>query len=193
MPSPSLNARPRLPWLTLGVFVLMEAFVIAQSLQPQIVPALMRTPAIVERGEYWRLLTALLVQADGIKQIAFNTVALLLVGLFAERFWPRWIWGLSYLAAGFLGQSLGLFWQPAGGGNSVAIAGVAGLALAHFPDEARLPVFIRYVWPVLGLMLACALTYLHDIHGPPLLLGGLIGMAGRRFGLNFRDRKLQTT
>jgi membrane associated rhomboid family serine protease len=116
--------------VTLAVFAVTAALGTAQVGWPAVLDALARTPAVRD-GEVWRLLTALTVQDGGLVGTLSNLAFLLVVGGLAERVLRRWRWLACYLGAGLVGNVVGLWWQPYGAGNSVAVCGVcAGLAVA---------------------------------------------------------------
>ncbi|HEY5857204.1 MAG TPA: rhomboid family intramembrane serine protease [Aldersonia sp.] len=107
------------------VFAITLVANLSQVPFPVILTSLQRTPAIRD-GELWRLFTSLLVQDGGWVGTISNLTFLLLVGAVAERVLTRWLWLACYLGGGLTGQFVGLAWQPIGGGNSIAICGLAG-------------------------------------------------------------------
>ncbi len=119
----------RRSWLTLTVFVVTAVPSLLQVPFPAVLTSLQRTPAVRD-GEVWRIGTSLLVQDGGWFGTLSNLLFLLVVGAVAERVLPRWLWLVCYLAGGLTGQLFGLAWQPVGGGNSVAICGLAGALVA---------------------------------------------------------------
>lgn len=163
-----------LPWLTLTVFAVTSLVTAAMLAYPQIGKALERDPAML-RGEWWRFVTTWLALTDGWVQIAVNSAALLIFGTMVEQHAGRLWWSLAYGAAGLAGEIAGIFWQPVGGGNSVAIAGLIGLFSLWQVRRKRLPMVARYgstaVWLTIGLWL----TVRADIHGPALLAGFAVG------------------
>lgn len=120
-----MNAIVRRSWLTLTVFAITAATSLLQMFAPEVLTVLQRTPAIRD-GEVWRIVTSLLVQDGGWFGTISNLLFLLAVGIAAELVLPRWLWLLCYLGGGIVGQLAGLFWQPVGAGNSVAVCGLAG-------------------------------------------------------------------
>jgi rhomboid protease GluP len=170
------------PAATMVVAGVTLAFAILQSMFPELIGLLQRQPTMITGHEYWRFVTALLVQSDGASQLSVNLPLLLVVGTFAEQRWRRAIWVAAYLAGGLTGEIAGIFWQPVGAGNSVAILGVAGLLLAILPQERSLPPLARYVWPAAGLVAAIVLTSIDNIHGPPLFIGALVALTTWRYG-----------
>lgn len=125
--------------LTAAVFVITAVPSLLQIPFPAVLTALERTPAVRE-GEVWRLLTSLVVQDGGWFGTFSNLLFLAVVGATAELVLPRWLWLACYLGGGLTGQLAGLFWQPIGAGNSVAVCGLAG-ALAVVLIQGRAPLW----------------------------------------------------
>jgi membrane associated rhomboid family serine protease len=143
--------------LTLIVFAVTAAVNVTQLVHHPLLGALERTPA-VRHGEWWRIGTALLVQDGGIAGTVNNLGFLLLLGTVAEQVVGRGRWLVAYLGAALMGEMAGWYWQPTGGGNSVAICGLAGVILfAMVRDDPALPSiapFLAALW--IGLLLATA-------------------------------------
>jgi len=132
----------------------------------------MRTPAAITSHEWWRFVTPLLVHAEGWKQIAFNFPAILVVGTLAERVIGSKRLLLVYLVSGIAGEIAGLAWQPFGAGASVAGAGVLGaLAICLLMKANTVPAVLGAIVILGG---ATTLTVLHDLHGPPILVGAAL-------------------
>jgi membrane associated rhomboid family serine protease len=156
-----LTLARRIP-LTFAVFVATAVSSLSQFAYPSVLTSLQRTPAIRD-GEVWRLVTSLLVQDGGWFGTISNLCFLLLIGTLAEQVLPRWLWATCYLVAGLTGEAVGLVWQPIGGGNSVAICGLAGalvIALlspplaptsAWRPEAVDDPLRPRQPWMVAGI------------------------------------------
>jgi hypothetical protein len=98
----------------------------------------------------WRWLTSLLVQDGGVLGTASNLIFLGLLGAVA-------------------GQVAGVFWQPVGAGNSVAVCGLAGLVAWSLRHE-RMP-----GWA--GTAVALWLGALLATWWPPLFAVGVLGSA----------------
>lgn len=164
----------RTPWLTLLVFVVTSAVTGIMLVRPEIGTALQRDPSMLH-GEWWRFVTTWLVLTDGWSQIALNSIALLIFGTLVERSQGRLWWLVAYGVAGLVGEVAGIFWQPVGGGNSVAICGLIGLFSVALTTRAKLPPPARWgsfgVWGALGIWL----TARADIHGAALLAGFAVG------------------
>jgi rhomboid protease GluP len=175
----------RFPWLTIAVLVATLAVTGAMYLKwPRLGPMLQRDPAMLH-GEWWRFVTTWLVLTDGWLQIVINSIGLLAYGVLVERTVGRLWWIVAYVGAGLAGEIAGLFWQPVGGGNSVAICGLIGLFSvwqATSQKSAGPPRVLGVIaWGGIGLWLV---TH-DDIHGAALVAGFVIGglawlIAGRQ-------------
>ena len=171
----SAASRGQLPWLTLGVFAVTAIFTVAMWWWPQIGTALERDPAMLH-GEWWRFGTTWLVLTDGWTQIVLNNVALLVFGTIVERRIGRGWWIAAYLIAGLAGELAGIFWQPVGGGNSVAICGLIGLFAISQLDLKGVPLLARFGAATLCALLALWLAFRSDIHGVALATGLLVAV-----------------
>lgn len=85
----------------------------------------------IERGEGWRLLTALFVHAN-LAHIAYNLIVLGLVGWLVERAFGSWWFGSVYFATGIAAGLASLSWNPGIVlvGASGSIFGAIGFGLA---------------------------------------------------------------
>lgn len=178
----------RFPWLTIAVFVVTLAVTAAMYVWPQIGLALERDPSMLQ-GQWWRFVTTWLVLVDGWPQVLVNSIGLLAFGIGVERQVGRPWWVTAYVLAGLAGEAAGTFWQPVGGGNSVAICGLIGLYSVWQMGSKTLPTVAQYlsvvVWGAIGLWLFVAA----DIHGAALLAGFVVG--GAAFVIE--DRRKQVT
>ena len=101
-----------------------------------------------------------------------NLLFLVLVGAVAEQVVSRPRWLLCYFATGLVGEVAGYAWQPHGGGNSVAICGLAGaVAVALWRGDGRLPRFAP-----MPVLLWCG-ALLVTVWFPLLAIGVAAGMA----------------
>jgi membrane associated rhomboid family serine protease len=169
----------KLPVATLSILLVTGILTGLQFAFPQILPALMRTPAAVAQHEWWRFITPLFVHASGWKQITFVFPAVLIVGTLAERILGSGRLLLVYMVSGIVGEIAGLAWKPYGGGASVAGAGLLGALGFWLVAKNRTAPAIFGAIVILGG--AAILTGLKDIHGPPILAGAaLAGLMLRR-------------
>jgi rhomboid protease GluP len=163
----------RFPVLTLTVFAVTSITTAAMLVWPMIGTALQRHPAMLS-GEWWRFVTTWLVLTDGWIQIAVNSIGLLGFGIAVERQIGRLWWIVGYVVAGLAGEVAGIFWQPVGGGNSVAICGLIGLFSVWQIGRTEIPAIARYA-SLLWLAIGAWLTLKADIHGPALVTGFAVG------------------
>lgn len=168
-----MTARRDLPWLTLAVFALTAVFTAAMLVWPQVGTALERDRAML-RGEWWRFFTTWLVLTDGWTQIVMNNIALLVFGSIVEWRIGRAWWAAAYVIAGLAGEVAGIFWQPVGGGNSVAICGLIGLFAISQLNLRQIPLPARFGAAALCAVIAVWLAFRSDIHGIALATGLLV-------------------
>jgi membrane associated rhomboid family serine protease len=72
------------------------------------------------------LVTPLFVQTLGWHQVAMNLITLALLGAIVERRLGRLRWAVLFAAGTVGGQAAAFAWQLPGGGDSIAICGLAG-------------------------------------------------------------------
>ena len=122
--------RPK-PILTLTAVGVATIAAVIQYTVPSAVPVLQRAPGTPEATQWWRLVTPLLVQTLGWYQVVTNLVTLALVGIVAERELGRWRWLLLFIAGTIGGQLAAYLQHEPGGGDSIAICGLAGGTVIH--------------------------------------------------------------
>ncbi|WP_327089803.1 rhomboid family intramembrane serine protease [Nonomuraea sp. NBC_01738] len=93
---------------------------------PWLEPALRRDPAAIRAGEWWRLITALVVQDGGPYGTLTNLAFLAVLGYVAERAIGPGRWLVLYASGAVAGELSGLLYGQAGAGNSIALCGLAG-------------------------------------------------------------------
>jgi rhomboid protease GluP len=165
----------RWPVATTAVLAVTVVLTVLQFPFPEVRQALWRDPDALAAGQWWRLVTPLLVQYDAVWQIVVVLALIAGIGTFAERIFGHGRWLLLYFGCGVVGQAFGYRWEPPDAGASVAGAGLLGAVCAWMlspagPRQARVRIW-AVVWPLVGL----ALTVAGDMHGPPLLLGFALG------------------
>lgn len=166
--------RRRPPIGTIGGLVVVGVPSVLQLIAvPELLAHLQRDRAAIGAGQWWRLVTSLIVQDGGWPGTVFNLVFLLLIGTVAEREWGLGRWLGIALASGIGAQLWGLAVQPSGAGNSVVnfglAASVAVLAVRSAPRVAR-------VLAGINLLLALLLLVLGDIHGGAAAIGAGAGL-----------------
>lgn len=145
-----------------------------QFVFPEVLTRFRRDREALLAGEWWRMVTPLFVQAYGWGQCVINGVAAVIFCPLAERFYGKRLLAL-YFVPGVLGQIFGYLWSPNMAGSSLGIAGViGGLFVFTFSHRRELPGSARVV-AMLGMAGAIVLSFSRDIHGPPVLMGILLG------------------
>jgi membrane associated rhomboid family serine protease len=159
----------KLPVLSGTIFAITAVMNAIQFARPGTLHQLRRQPEGMH-GEWWRTFTSLFVQDGGVYGTLSNLAFLLALGVVAEQVLSRPRWLVSYFGIGLIGEMFGYLWQPVGGGNSVAICGLAGaVAVAITRRDERLPAFAPaalVMW--LGVLLA---TWVF-----PLIAVGMVGV-----------------
>lgn len=139
----------RFPVMTLAVFIVTAIISVASIRSAAVLHHYERTPAVLH-GQWWRTISSLFVQDGGWGGGAANMVYLLVLGILAEQVTGRFSWLLGYFGTGVIGEFFGYAWQPTGGGNSVAVCGLAGLvtvaALRRDPKLPRVAPFVAVLW-----------------------------------------------
>lgn len=128
----------RFPVTTAVVFAVTAATNAVQFAVSGMLPAWQRTPAGLH-GQWWRTATSLFVQDGGVFGAVVNLGFLLVLGTLAEQILRPGGWLGCYFGAGLVGELAGYAWQPDGGGNSVAVCGLAGALVVALLRGARLP------------------------------------------------------
>jgi rhomboid protease GluP len=187
----ALDARTPRPIVTLAIVALNVGIFVSMLFGP----GSMADPETIVRwggsigprtanGEWWRLATAMFVQA-GLLQLIVNVAGFVQIGLITERFFGRAAFATAYIGAGLLASVLGLLLHPvsvsAGASASVfAIYGMfatflfAGIA---FPSPLRVPpTTIFKIAPGAALFLIYSLASGH---------AGTIEVAGLAVGLAY--------
>jgi rhomboid protease GluP len=134
----------------------------------------------VAAGEWWRLITPVLVHHGGWREVLFNFIAIAAVGVLVERWFGWRFWLVLYAVGALVGEVVGGFWKPSGAGSSVAGAGLLGGVVAWLIVRGgALPLRVR-IWGGIGLAAGLLLTAMRDIHGPPIVAGAVVATVSLR-------------
>jgi rhomboid protease GluP len=171
-----VRRRPlRFPVGTIAIALVTLAFSVWGNLNPDILHALRRYRDRLLDGEWWRLVTPLVVQDGGWTGTIFNIAAFLVLGAMVESlFGWRWL-VITYLAAGLVSEVVAytLIRDQGFAGNSVAVMGVAGLlavtCLLTPSPRARIPGMV-------GMLAGLALIVTANLHGAGFAVGGAAGI-----------------
>jgi membrane associated rhomboid family serine protease len=169
-----LRRFPVLTLLTLGATVCLTASRLAG---PRVEQAINRDPAALRHGQWWRLISPVLVQSDHSVIVVLLTFAVCaVIGVMAESRLTRPCWFALYLAGALAGHGLGEAFQPHQSGTSVAFVGIlGGLAARILLTNRPVPPIWRFRIAV-GVVLSAVDTALGDIHGVAFLAGLAVGM-----------------
>jgi Rhomboid family len=136
----SLDTVSSRPALTVLVFVVTSCVSIAALVSPALMRLFVRDLPKLKAGQWWRVVTPVLVQPSGWGQLVFNVLGIAVVGIALQRHLGWAGWSLTYLLGGSGGIVVYSAWHPAdtGGGSSAAVAALIGaLALLLAAGEAR--------------------------------------------------------
>ncbi|MDY0410150.1 rhomboid family intramembrane serine protease [Virgibacillus soli] len=113
--------------MTMFIVAMTSIVTILQFIYPEILNIFRRDPVGLAAGEWWRVITPLLVHADGWWQYVFNIASIIIVGSEVERLYGGVKLLILYLAGGLIGEIVGYAsWDPYGAGASVGLCGLIG-------------------------------------------------------------------
>lgn len=160
--------------LLLSASIIGVTFLITglQFVFPEILSLFRRDLAALRAGEWWRMVTPLFVQPYGWIQCVFNGAFLLVFLPLAEMLFGYRTLAL-YFVPGVAGQAVNYVWRPDGGGSSTAIFGVMGALLIYVCRRRNEMPRQYFIFALLGLCGAVAMSFVRDGHGPALLVGAL--------------------
>lgn len=179
-------------WISMSILFITVVPTTLQFIFPEVIPALNLNGDALRAGEYWRLITPVLIQPWGIWHCAINAVFFCFFVPIAEHFYGRGLL-LIYFGAALAAQVVNLYWQTtpggiatAGGGSSSGIYGAMGALFAYILIHRK--TFPKgYIWlSIAGFTGAVILPLFEDGHATSMLTGGMLGLiilalvAGRR-------------
>lgn len=166
--------RLALPVLTLTLAGVTTIVSVAGNLNVDVLDALARDRELLLGGQWWRIVTPLLVQDGGWAGTVFNLVALLIVGTLTEALCGRRVLIVTYVAAGVVSEIAAYTLLPGQGfaGNSVAICGLTALCLVRL---VRTPDMLTRALSVLGLVAGALLIVTANLHGVGFVVGAIVG------------------
>lgn len=136
--------------MTAAVAALTAAVSIPALWWSPLVAALEQNPPLTFHGQWWRLVSPLLVQRYGVAQFVFNMLGTLAVGAAVERRYGPWRWLAVYLAAGVASISATSVWFPqwVDSGSSTGVAGLIGAMTVALVVDRELPHWTAMLYAV---------------------------------------------
>jgi len=169
----SRNRKHPLPVGTIWIIGVTALITGLQFVFPEVLADLRRNREALLAGEWWRMVTPLFVQWAGGWQAFANGLWAVSVCPLAERFYGKRILALFFVP-GILGQIFAYHWFLGGAGSSLGLAGVMGGLFAFtFSNRSEISESAR-MFSVLGIAGAVVMSFNHDTHGPPMLIGFLL-------------------
>jgi rhomboid protease GluP len=163
----------RVPLATVGLVAPTVALTVAHLRHPGILFAVRRDPELLAAGQWWRVISPILVQPDPLVVTLLVFAMVIAAGWLCERALGPGRTAVLYIVGGLAGEAVGYLWQPHGAGCSVAGCGCLGGLCALWIRSPGLPRRFALSW----LVVAVVDALLRDIHGAPILAGALVGAA----------------
>jgi membrane associated rhomboid family serine protease len=134
------NASTRRPALTAVVCAVTLAVSVAALASPALMRLFVRNLPHLLTGQWWRVVTPVLVQPSGWGQLVFNLLGIAVIGAALQRRLGWAGWSLIYLAGGSGTIALYIAWHPGdtGGGSSAAVAALIGALAVLLAADADL-------------------------------------------------------
>jgi rhomboid protease GluP len=169
----SRNRKYPLPIGTILIIGVTAVFTGLQFVFPEILTEFRRNREALLAGEWWRIVTPNFVQWAGAWQAFANGVWAIIICPLAERLYGKRILALFFVP-GILAQIFAYYWSLGGAGSSLGLAGVTGGLFAFtFFHRSEISGSAR-MFSVLGIAGAVVMSFNHDTHGPPMLIGFLL-------------------
>ncbi|MCJ1715122.1 rhomboid family intramembrane serine protease [Curtobacterium sp. VKM Ac-2922] len=169
--------------VTVVVLVVTATVSVVGLVDPQLGAMLTRDGVLVRDGQWWRLVTPMLVQPDGWGQFAFNLLGIVIVGAALEQRRPARLWLATYLTASVGIVVLLTLIRPGDhdGGSSHGVAALIGaLAVTTVLDGRRhaVPSPLLDVASIAYSAFFCVYLAMLDLGGPwPAIVAGDLAVA----------------
>lgn len=165
--------------------IVVFVFILQLLVGQEIVHRLALSPSLIDAGEWWRLLTPILVHG-GALHLGLNMYILFMYGPNVEQAFGTIRFVLMFLIAGFLGSAFSYAFPPdsASVGASGAIFGVVGVLIVYLYRRRRTSFMAQYLRGM-GFFIVANLVFGFLIPGIDNFahIGGLVG--GVLLGLGF--------
>lgn len=168
--------RIRLPLVTLLIAAITFTVSAIGNIVPDVLDTLARDRDLLLDGEWWRLVTPLVVQDGGWVGTAFNIFTLLVLGTIVESLFDRRVLVVVYFSAGLVSELFAytLLQNQGFAGNSEAVLGLAGLLVVSSIVSRAIP--LRAIGAI-GLVAGLSLVITANLHGVGFSTGAIIGGA----------------
>lgn len=178
----------RFTWWALILWLVVAVPSLVQLAEPRLLDLGMRNAAIVQQGEWWRILTANVLQDGGLAGTLSNLSVLAVTLLIVGRVLPGPL-AVALFIVGGTGSMMLQLAHPGAGNSMATLALLAGAAVttARRPVHAPTAIGLSIV-----VLIGAALTLLGNEHGPAILLGLLMGAAIRLFTRAGHGRAVET-
>lgn len=144
----------------------------------------------IMNGEYWRLVTPIIVHAD-LMHLVFNSFSLVLFGPALERALGKLRFTLVYFACGILANIATLYVYPPSSvhiGASGAIFGLFGIYLAiYFFQKEAMPLHARQIIIPIIIIGVVMTFFTRDVNIAAHIFGLISGLLIGRIILHFRS------
>lgn len=112
--------------MTMVIVIITSVVTIFQFIFPEMLNILQRDPVKLTPGEWWRMITPLLVHADGWGEYMFNIIGIILIGFEVEKNYRKITLFFLYFAGGLIGEMAGYSWERYGAGASIGLCRLVG-------------------------------------------------------------------
>jgi rhomboid protease GluP len=175
------------PAATVAILAITITVTLVQIAVPELRLHLWRDQDALQSGEFWRLVTPLLIQYDPPRDAAIVLGLIAFIGTAVERVYGAGRLLCIYVICGVVGQAFGYLWEPPDAGASVAGAGLVGAMSAWLLSPGSGASLRARLLAGLAVIGGLTLTVRQDMHGPPLLVGCALGTLMRIRATHERD------
>lgn len=153
--------------MTSGATALALAVGIPALFLPRLVRALEQNPPLLLAGQWWRLVTPMIVQGYGWSQLVFNVLGIVLAGAAVERRLRTWRWLVVAAGSGVIAIIVTSLLRPheIDSGSSAAVAGLVGAMTVGMLRTRRLPPLAGLLYGVFFAVYLCALALAGPLAG----------------------------
>ena len=164
--------------------IVVFVYFLQMLLGGEVIQALALSPSLIDAGEWWRLLTPILVHG-GLFHIFMNMFILYLYGPNVEQAFGTVRFVVLFLLSGFLGSAFSYAFPPHGPsvGASGAIFGIVGVLGVYLYNRRRSQFMAQHLrglvgFLVLNLVLGFVITFIDNFaHIGGLVAGVVLGFA----------------